>query len=238
MTCSFTLKHYFETLERATQELGYVTAPISRTFEMRNEGTSRFILLRHDVDLSLDWALKMAKEEAERGYFSTYYILLHAPTYNVLSPKGTSTIQEISKLGHEIGLHLDTKYQIPDEHLILQDIIGTGKKIETYTHHYPSLRENDSLPNLMNAMVLRNYEIKYISESGRHWREGCFCKHLDTVDRLQVLTHPIWWVTDSKNREDAVKKLHYNVMFNALDGVHDYTKVLNEYITNEIGIKQ
>ena len=58
--CGFHLRHYEELLE-AAQAGGYRFAGFDRDPEPGD------LLLRHDVDLSLEAALRMARLEAERG---------------------------------------------------------------------------------------------------------------------------------------------------------------------------
>ncbi len=58
------------------------------------------IILRHDVDRSLNNALKMAKLEAKYNLSSTYYFRVHK-TFDIY------TINKIAKLGHEIGYHYE-----------------------------------------------------------------------------------------------------------------------------------
>ena len=37
-------------------------------------------------------------------------------------------------------------------------------------------------------------KMKYISESGCRWREGCMCKFIqEKTPKLTILTHPFWW---------------------------------------------
>lgn len=70
------------------------------------------VILRHDVDVSLEKALEFAYFEAELNIQSTYYILLSSNLYNIMSKKSTECIKKIYEFGHSIGLHFDeTKYQ-------------------------------------------------------------------------------------------------------------------------------
>ncbi len=69
------------------------------------------VILRHDVDVSLEKALEFAYFEAELNIQSTYYILLSSNLYNIMSKKSTECIKKIYEFGHSIGLHFDeTKY--------------------------------------------------------------------------------------------------------------------------------
>ena len=60
------------------------------------------ILIRHDIDIKPNRALAMAKIEKKYGISSTYYIRI---TKEVFDRK---IIQQISKMGHEIGYHYET----------------------------------------------------------------------------------------------------------------------------------
>ena len=68
MTCAFDLAHYRELLE-AARAGGYRFA----LFE--GEPAAGRPLLRHDVDLSLDAALRLAELEAESGVAATYFLM-------------------------------------------------------------------------------------------------------------------------------------------------------------------
>jgi hypothetical protein len=61
---------------------------------------SPYIVLRHDVDRSLKYALAMAKLEHEYGIVSTYYFR-YPNTFN------RKVIKQIHSLGHEIGYHYE-----------------------------------------------------------------------------------------------------------------------------------
>jgi len=62
--------------------------------------TKKTIVLRHDVDVSAEKALAMAKIEHLRGVKSTYYFRWCTADPEVL--------KEVRALGHEVGLHYET----------------------------------------------------------------------------------------------------------------------------------
>ena len=69
-----------------------------------SETTKSFCVLRHDIEFSVDRALKMARIEAdELGVVSTYTVQLRNNTYNALSEKNIKAVREIYSLGHKIG---------------------------------------------------------------------------------------------------------------------------------------
>ena len=64
-------------------------------------------LIRHDIDLSLTQAKEIANIENEMAVKSTYFIHLQNEFYNIFESKSQKIIQEILKLGHQIGVHFD-----------------------------------------------------------------------------------------------------------------------------------
>src|SRR6266487_4453075 len=98
MSCAFDLGHYRELLD-AAREGGYRFAFFDREPE---PGT---VLLRHDVDLSLDAALRMAELEADAGAAATYFLMTRSEFYNLDSASGESAVERLRSLGHRVGLH-------------------------------------------------------------------------------------------------------------------------------------
>ncbi|HSO02351.1 MAG TPA: hypothetical protein VLS46_07470, partial [Gaiellaceae bacterium] len=98
MSCAFDLDHYAELLD-AAQAGGYRFAFF--------EGAPREgdLILRHDVDLSLDAALRMAEAEAETGAQATYFLMTGSVFYNLSSHEGEQALGRLRELGHRVGLH-------------------------------------------------------------------------------------------------------------------------------------
>ena len=71
------------------------------------EKTEKCVILRHDVDYSMEKALIMAEYEKSIDVKSTYFLLLTSDFYNVLSHKNQKYIHKIIEYGHDIGLHFD-----------------------------------------------------------------------------------------------------------------------------------
>ncbi|MGZ4395766.1 MAG: hypothetical protein ACXVZ2_10440, partial [Gaiellaceae bacterium] len=86
MSCALDLEHYRELLE-AIRAGGYRFAFFDRPPE---PGT---VILRHDVDLSLDAALTMAELEAEAGAAATYFLMTRSEFYNLDSPSGAAAVE-------------------------------------------------------------------------------------------------------------------------------------------------
>jgi len=195
MICEFTYKHYLETVE-----------------EHKKVGTK--LIMRHDIDLSLEKAMKFALMERDNGIEAFYFILMHSPYYNVLNIKGITDLQIIKGCGHKLGLHVDINFvdYVDIDRKILKSIVG-GDEFYYSTHKTFTKGKVDLTNEGMLDINERPY--KYLSDSGQHWREGCFCEHVGKYNKLMVLTHPIWWHYAAKDRENCIL-VRKNMNMNAL----------------------
>lgn len=167
----------------------------------------RTCLLRHDVDISLDYAVEMARIEHDLGVRATYFLMLRSPLYNLMSRHGAVALEEIRALGHEIGLHFDAGFAFRPGSGLEEDVkfeLGvlselTGRAVRAFSFHQPSeeaIRRRLAIPNVINTYSpdqLATY--KYISDSNRSWRESNPFELVQMgIPRIQVLLHPIWWM--------------------------------------------
>lgn len=224
-TCSFSPEHYLYCLQLA-KEQGYITAKINESPNLLNH--DKVLYLRHDVDFSLDHAVRMADWEHTNGFHSTFYILMHSEHYNPLSAKNMFKIKYIHGLGHEIGWHIDTTNNFgPDECNVLSDVVG-GEHISSYAQHFYSLTERPpEYGHLINAMDI---DAKYISDSSMNWREGCLCDNLGKYDRIQCLTHPVWWFSNCANNDPflVMLKLKSYLSRQVLMDVDNFVDILQD----------
>ncbi len=172
----------------------------------------RCVILRHDIDTSLDKAVKMAELESEEGVRSTWFVLLRTDFYNVASKAGRDALQHIRSLGHEIGLHFDEASYIPDldPDEVVKNIIkecgllsalldGTShQKISCVSMHRPSratLEADYDIPGIVNSYSkIFFHDFKYLSDSRRRWREPVEeIIRSGMYDRLHILTHAFWY---------------------------------------------
>ena len=212
MDCAFTLKHYRETLV-AYRKAGYAVTSFEGALKSLAV-PDKILILRHDVDFTLKAALCIAQIEAEEGCLSTFFLRLHAKGYNLMSLDNYRTVKAIAGMKHELGLHFEPAFAraVGEDPLLLADRQKTiiedvlGKSIIGISTHEPS-REGDSqlIKWLSEHWQLAYHayedrftrEMKYISDSGGRWREGCFCHCINRVDRFQVLIHPFWWYEET-----------------------------------------
>jgi hypothetical protein len=178
MSCPFNLGHYAEILA-AAREGGY------RFAFFDHEPEAGDLLLRHDVDLSLDAALRMAELEAEADAVATYFLMTRSEFYNLDSPSGEAALERLRTLGHRVGLHAVWPHIDRDERF--DAVLAWHNPDPEY------MREPvDGFVNVMKAP----WADVYRSDSNQHWRQGCPHEELraGAFERLQLLTHPEIWV--------------------------------------------
>lgn len=191
----------------------------------------KVILLRHDIDFSLEYAYELANFEYDLGVCSSYYVYLHSPTYNALSPKSMGMIKAMKGMGHEIGLHYDSRYDLG---YCEKEIIPTICKddIKSMSQHNPSM----TLPMWYDDTIdPKDIKIKYISDSGRNWREKCLCSNIGKHDKLHVNMHPEWWCSNSNSREDMIKKLYLSQHATLQKDIEGIREMLSDYV-KELGL--
>ncbi|MGD8189309.1 hypothetical protein ACQCN2_04830 [Brevibacillus ginsengisoli] len=215
MECQLTTAHYRAILRKFTQE-GFSFIDYHEATSRMNE-KKKVVLLRHDIDQSVNYAHKMACLEAEEGAKSTYFVWLSSPFYNVWNKQVLDRLKEIKKMGHQLGLHFEMNENSLSEealsNLICNEVQCLSRAIDepvtVFSFHRPSeflLKSNLQIDGLINAYgQLYMKEFKYLSDSNHCWREDCVCNHITSYPKLHVLTHPIWWVFGEEN--DPIKKI-------------------------------
>ena len=179
MTCTFDLDHYGEILDAAKRG-GY------RWAFFDSEPREGSIFLRHDVDLSLDAALRMAELEAERGVGATYFLMTESLFYNLASEEGRHATARIRELGHRVGLH--AVYPRAELDARFDPVLAWHNPDPEY------MREPvEGLVNVMQEPWFTDGH--YRSDSNQHWRSGCPHAELARADFpwLQLLVHPEIW---------------------------------------------
>jgi hypothetical protein len=178
MNCAFDLEHYRELID-AAKTGGYRFAFFDQPPE---PGT---ILLRHDVDLSLDAALRMAELEADADAAATYFLMTRSEFYNLDSGSGASAVERLRSLGHRVGLHAVWPHVDHDQRF--DPVLAWHNPDPEYMR-----RPVEGVVNVMDAP----WADVYRSDSNQQWRQGCPHEELNAgaFERLQLLTHPEIWV--------------------------------------------
>jgi len=190
-------------------------------FRSYDEGVaSGDVLLRHDVDLSPERAVRMARMERDLGVSSTYFFLLGTPLYNPFQAPVRDAIREVESLGHDVGLHFST-YQywpasrpppesdiaeaVAREQGVLETIVGTV--VPTVSFHLPPPwvmeRTFEAFPSTFEPRFFG--DIAYLADSRQRWRH-------DGADipnggrPLQVLMHPGLWASEDAPFEERIRE--------------------------------
>lgn len=180
---------------------------------------NKCVILRHDIDNSIDRALEIAKIEAAKGVKSTYFVLLATRFYNVAEKEYRNKVLEIKRLGHDIGLHFDElnypkDVEVEEQILLEADLLGKilQTKIESVSMHRPSAKTLNANYTLKGKLINSYGEeffkgFKYISDSRRRWREDPIeTIRSDRYPRLHILTHPFWYHREEMPIEETVKQ--------------------------------
>jgi len=193
MNCSFSLEHYAELLE-VVREGGY------RYSFFDHEPESGDLLLRHDVDLSLDAALRLAELEAQAGAAATYFLMTQSVFYNLASPEGLRAINRLRELGHAVGLHAVWPGAELDERF--DPVVAWHNPNPDYM--------SEPLDGVVNVMQAPFFDSNhYRSDSNQHWRYGCPHEALAAAEFewLQLLTHPEIWVYPGSTMRETMNAM-------------------------------
>ncbi len=193
MSCPFDLEHYAELLE-AGQAGGY------RFAFFEGEPRDCDLVLRHDVDLSLNGALRMAELEAKKGATATYFLMTQSVFYNLASSEGDQAIARLRELGHRVGLHAVYPNGTLDERF---DPVVAWHNPEP---HYMSA----PVEGAINVMEGRWFSpATYRSDSNQKWRAGCPHEQLRAglFRWLQLLTHPEIWAYPGETMRETMQAM-------------------------------
>ncbi len=198
----FTLAHYREILAAITASHRTFSfaeaAPLGREL-LAHE---RFVLMRHDVEFSLEAALTLAEADHAAGIRSTFF-LQFSSDYNLFDPESAAIVRRLLELGHDLGLHYDVsllELSAADPAGLARQMIELmegfwSTKIHAASPHLP-MRSGRRLriPGVADAYdPLYFSDIKYISDSTQAWREGVITALLERYDQIQLLTHEYHW---------------------------------------------
>jgi hypothetical protein len=209
----FSFRFYRQLIQEA-QRHGYAVT----SFEHYDPSSTRALIMRHDVDYTLDGVLDLAEIEHQLGARATYLFRVHADEYNLFSCTAYALVRRLGELGHEIGLHfeamnagralgIEPQLLLRREKQVLESILGfqvhtcsEHREISGVVHQTPLF--HDSYDPC--AAGFRHYamdpkycrSIKYLSDSNAHWREGDPTQHFGQHDHIQVLIHADWWFAE------------------------------------------
>lgn len=187
----------------------FAVAPIGAAPD-RLSSDAPVAFLRHDVDVSLDRALELARVERDVGVRSTYMVLPDTPLYDLEADR--ETLATIADMGHEIGIHYDLgdcNAPIGEDGLTDAERAGIDRvrqrlerlglgPVRSVSFHQPDDRVLEGPPTIAGLVNAYSETLMatYISDSSGRWREGSPTESIETADPtqpFQLLTHPVWW---------------------------------------------
>ena len=190
MSCGFDLTHYAELLA-AAKAGGY------RFAFFDGEPKPGDVLLRHDVDLSLDAAVRVAELEAQHAVRATYFLMTRSAFYNLASHEGEDAIGRLRKLGHRVAHHAVYPHV---------DLDARFDRVVAWHNPDPEFMTApiDGATNVMSEpwFVPGHYR----SDSNQYWRSGCPHEELARGDLewVQLLTHPEIWVYPGQTMRETM----------------------------------
>ena len=217
---------------------------------LKSTGTQKCII-RHDIDVSPERAVEMAKIENEMGIKSTYLVMTDSPLYSIEEKSTCDSVLQLIDLGHEVGLHFDmswaadksrTNIELFENNVLtsskkLKNVIG--KPILSVSFHRPSesvLRGPIMVCGMVNAYA-KELMTWYLSDSRGVWRMGEPINNIlnKKFPLLNILVHPIWWGEVHKQRSERLQdffeaKTRYKSK--------EFSKDLADYIFKAVGEKR
>lgn len=203
------------------------------------------VILRHDVDYSLEKAYQLAALEYKLNVHSTYMILVSSGFYNIISKQTQEILKDILKMGHHIGLHFDeANYNTQDMNALKEYALEevevlkrwTGTDVAVISMHRPSTACLDADWDFSNQGIVNSYGklffkgFKYVSDSRMFWREPVmdYIKS-DKFNRLHILTHAFWYNDAIESIQQKLEmflqgsyKDRYNLLDNNFRNLEEY----------------
>lgn len=236
----FSLEIYAGILEKA-KSLGYEFPTVS---ELRAGAHSRnrFLLLRHDIDVSPRYALAMAKLEHQRGIRSSFYVLLHSLYYNPAAAPHWEALREIVSMGFEVGLHYETDFfenrGLDPLEGVLHDVAALENilqiKIVSVSQHRPASstflqKLNEHYVDAYNHDLMHN--VRYISDSGFKWRGETLMALLGKEDRIHALLHPVTWTFGDSDMTNTYRRASEEITSEIHGSLEEFIASTNRYLS-------
>ena len=193
MSCDFSLAHYRDLLRAAA-------AGVYRWAGFDRPPGRRDLILRHDVDLSLEAAVALAEVEADAGAWSTWFLMTRSVFYNLASSEGERAVARLRELGHRVGHHAVWPSIDLDERF---DRVVAWHNPDPEYMRAPV----DGAVNVMEAPFFDPEH--YRSDSNQHWRHGCPHEQLarGEFEWLQLLTHPEIWAFEGATMRETMETM-------------------------------
>jgi hypothetical protein len=170
------------------------------------------LIVRHDVDLSLERAVAVGEVEQDAGVRATFLVMVDSPLYDLDAPGARAALAALREQGHDVGLHMDLGPRGERAGLRIADVTPEveacrdrlaavlGAEVRSISFHRPAdplvaalapVSEVCGMVNAYAAPLMRCY----LADSAGAWRHGDPRPLLrePPCDTVQLLVHPFWW---------------------------------------------
>ena len=203
-----------------------------------------FVLLRHDVEFSTQRALQIAQIEYSECVKSSFLFQVRSNAYNVLSIFNRDIIEQISGLGHKVGLHFYVSHikkndwnklelELEKQKEILE--FALDSKIDRFSFHRPPewvlKRRDDLICDMINMYGESFFEfspkpksIKYIADSKHQFKYGD--PQVNTkFTKIQLLLHPDEWSNAGLDAFENFRTLEDEHLHEFFKTINNETKI-------------
>lgn len=206
-----------------------------------------FIIMRHDVEYSVERAHALAKVEESMDFRSTFFFQWTNNSYNILSRKNRDILSDMHERGQHIGLHFALngmtdmrviRERIKQEIDMLSNMLGF--EINSFSIHRPSpdvLAENIKISGIINAYQddfftfdpkatpESELDVKYLSDANHVWRYGYPDEEtINKYGKVQILTHPFAWTKKGYDNLENYKTLVNEKYVELIDSIDNECK--------------
>jgi hypothetical protein len=220
---------------------------IIKDFSKINKFTKTFCLIRHDIEFSIDRALRMAKIDNFLGIKSSFFVQVKSDCYNAFSDENIKKLKQIIKLKHYIGLHFyvsnlkkkDSIVQVELKKQIKILELALGRKIDRLSIHRPPkwiLSKKNSIfkpyintySNLYFEFKKNPTEIKYYADSNHRWNYG-HPMDVNKFKKFQILLHPDEWSQKGMSEKENLISLIKEEKLNFISSLDKEYKTFKKY---------
>lgn len=185
------------------------------------------LVVRHDIDLSLERAVAVGRVEREVGVRATFLVMVDSPLYDLDDPSSRAALAELRELGHDVGLHMDLGPRGEVAGLRLGDVTPEvsacrdrleavlGEPVRSISFHRPAdplvaaLHPVADVCGMVNAYAAPLMRC-YLADSAGSWRHGDPRPVLrrPPCETVQLLVHPFWWGEEHLGAADRLEAFY------------------------------
>jgi hypothetical protein len=218
-TCGGISAAHYRAFLQAALDAGYRVVSLACFYQDRRTPA---LIVRHDVDVSLATAVRMARIEHELGVRTSYFIRVHAAGYNPFSRDGYASLRWLQDEGFDLGLHhevgvfplagangkpLGTREHLQRELTALTAVLD--RPITSVAMHLPkhgtmplTQADLDACGILYEAGAsVFNESAQFISDSNRTLKPACPCTLIGSAEKIYLTAHPTWWMDEGVEPE-------------------------------------